>query len=149
MWRHLALTPRRIVFHSAGLLLLISPTVRVIPIATISALGVLLIAPQSDDAAAADVHRSDSELLKLTVTGGAQLEFAMPDRTPGHTRRVADLVGCLRSLISAPVPVNEQANAKIKSPPYAQPTEPTIAHGPMKKVDKIAERLEALRKKPT
>jgi len=100
----LALTPCHIVFHSAGLLLLFPPTVRVIPIATISALGVLLIAPQSDDAAAADVHRSGSELLKLTVTGGAQLEFAMPDSTPGHTRRVADLVGCLRSLISAPVP---------------------------------------------
>jgi hypothetical protein len=141
----LALTPRHMVFHSPGLLLIISPTVRVIPIATISALGVLLITPDGAASGPADVVIG-SEILKITCAGGAQLEFAMPDATPGHTRRVADLVGCLRTLIS-----KEPKSDSILSTPAPVPAPAPVPSTPgqpnSKKVDKIAERLEALRGK--
>ena len=141
----LALTPRHMLFHSPGLLLIISPTVRVIPIATISALGVLLITPDGAAPGQADVFIG-GEILKITCAKGAQLEFAMPDATPGHTRRVADLVGCLRTLIS-----KEPKSDSILSTPAPAPAPAPVPSTPVqpnsKKVDKIAERLEALRGK--
>ena len=141
----LALTPRHMVFHSPGLLLIISPTVRVIPIATISALGVLLITPDGAAPGPADVVIG-GEILKITCAGGAQLEFAMPDATPGHTRRVADLIGCLRTLISK----EPKADSILSTPapaPAPAPVPSTHVQPNSKKVDKISERLEALRGK--
>jgi len=142
----LALTPRHIVFHSPGLLLIISPTVRVIPIATISALGVLLITPDGAAPGPAEVVVG-GEILKITIAGGAQIEFSMPDATPGHTRRVADLVGCLRTLISKE-PTSDNSTLSAPAPaPAPAPAAPAPAPQPSsKKVDKIAERLEALRR---
>jgi len=161
----LYLTEHHMTFHFPGILLLASSSTHVFPISSIAALGIAdnrvsssgLHDTADKNSNVGTVSHVGVETVRIVMSGESSraMSFTLPGPTPDHARRVADLIGCLRSLHSQhqhqPSTHADQARLTnsisttnpLSTPPIAQDIH--VTSSTVGKIDKIAQKLATLR----
>ena len=138
------LTARYMTFHASGVILLLEPLTHVFPIASIEAIGVLLVNSSGNKLSVIDGSQLGTEILSITMGSDPprSLMFTLPGATPDHVRRLADLIGCLRTLVTRPAVVDHPV-AYFPATTETLPL-PSLAT-PAAKVDRIKQKLASMR----